>query len=262
MKFLYFLPLMLLSVCISSQTKKEVQFTLDTLSKAHNTLLQDYQDLKQQWKEQNKFFEHVKSNFFPTEDINISINEAPDKFDLIYNDIVKKVVKLGEINSSISDSLKKEIALNQELISKNKVYHDLILSALNLPSFPSNESDIIGQWQLFLYTVRIKGEPYESGIIGYHPLVVEDSISVHNIIKIEFEQEELATIYFKGGIEQKCFYSINNFSKNSPYSIQFSKQDEFKMTLSVSPMPSGLMVSYEVPGKTDNVLYFYGLMKK
>ncbi|MCW3787859.1 hypothetical protein [Plebeiibacterium sediminum] len=262
MKFLYFLPLILFSVSVASQNKKEVQFTLDTLNKAHENLLLDYQDLQQQWKEQNQFFEHVKSNFFPAEDINISVNQAPDKFDSIYNDIIKKVVKLGEINSSISDSLRKEISLNQELIAKNKVYSDLILSALNSASFPSNEADIIGKWELFLNPVMIQGNPYESGIIGYNTLVVDDSISVHNITMIEFEPEELATIYFTGGIQQKCFYSINNFSKNSPYSIQFSKQDEFKMTLVVSPMPNGLMVSYEAPNKTDKVLYFYGLMKK
>ncbi len=262
MKFLYFLPLILITVSISSQTKKEVQFTLDTLNKAHQTLLQDYQDLKQQWKEQNNFFEHVKSNFFPAADINISINKASDKFDSIYNDIVKKVVKLGEINSSISDSLKKEVALNQELISQNKVYQSLILSALNSGSFPSNETDIIGSWDLFLNPVMIHGNPYESGIIGLNPFAVADSVSVHNINKIEFDKDELATIFFTGGIQQKCFYSINNFSKNAPYTIQFSKQEEFKMTMSVSPMPNGLMVSYEASNKTDKVLYFYGLMKK
>ena len=262
MKFLYFFPLILLTVSISSQTKKEVQFTLDTLNKAHLTLLQDYQELKKQWKEQNSFFEHVKNNFFPAADINIPISEAPDKFDSIYNDIVKKVVKLGEINSSISDSLKKQITLNQELISENKIYHKLILSALHSSSFPSNESDIIGNWDLFLNPVMIQGKPYESGIIGYNPYTLDDSIGVHSIKKIEFEKDELATIYYTGGIQQKCFYSINNFSKNSPFSIQFSKQEEFKMTMTVSPMPNGLMVSYEAPNKTDNVLYFYGLMKK
>ncbi len=252
----------MLPITLMGQNKKEVQFTLDTLIKVHESLLNDYKDLQQQWKDQNEFFEHVKQNFFPAEDINLSIKQASVKFDDVYKDLENKVVKLGEINKSLSDSLKKQISVNQDINIRDDIYKDLILSSLNQASFPKSESDLQGKWNLFLNPVLLQGNPYESGITGINPFVVKDSIASNKILSIEFQKDELATIRFSGDVEQKCFYAINDFNATKPYSIQFSKQDEFKLTLMVSPMPDGLMVSYEVPEKTKKVIYYLGLMKQ
>ena len=141
-------------------------------------------------------------------------------------------------------------------------YNQILLSALSKASFPKSAKDFVGTWDLFLNPVQLSGEPFESGIIGFNTFTSNDSLSLHNVYKIEFTEDELATIYFNGGEIQKSFYSVKDFSNNEPYIIKFSKNDDFKLTMLVSPLASGLMVSYELPLKSDKVYYYYGLMKK
>ena len=150
----------------------------------------------------------------------------------------------------------------EQLTQQNESYSKLLMSSLNKASFPQSTQEFIGVWDLFLDPVQISGEPFESGIISYNHFVSNDSIMKHSIYKIEFSADEIATLFFTGGIEQKCFYSIKDFSVNSPYIIRFSKQDEFKLTMQVSPLPNGLVASYEIPVETEKVIYYYGLMKK
>ncbi|TLX71481.1 hypothetical protein E9993_20220 [Labilibacter sediminis] len=247
---------------VKSQTKKEIQFSLDTLQRAYNSLEEENKTLQKEWKIQNQFFEHVKSSLLPASDINLSVDEALIKFDDIINMQKNTADSLVSANSILSDSLVKVNENNDKLIQENESYSNLLMSSLNKASFPKSQKEFIGVWDLFLDPVQISGEPFESGIISYNHFVDNDSIMKHNIYKIEFSADDIATLYFTGGIEQKCFYSIKDFSINSPYIIRFSKQDEFKLTMQISTLPSGLVASYEIPDKSEKVIYFYGLMKK
>lgn len=247
---------------LQSQTKKEVQFSLDTLQKSHKLLQQDFQLLQKEWQKQNQFFEHVKSSFFNISDVNMSIDKAFNHFDTINNAINKQMKNLNESNNVLIDSIQLLNSSITQLSEQNKYYSKLLLSSLNKASFPQTEMEFIGAWNLFLDPVQISGKPFESGLISYNQFLSVNSIKQQNLYKVVFSADEIATIYYTGGKVQKCFYSIINFSPNSPYSILFSKQEEFKLTMQVSPLTSGLMVSYELPLKTEKVLYYYGLMKK
>ena len=251
-----------ISAFVSAQTKKEVQFSLDTLKKSHNSLQEDYRAVKAAWKKQNNFFEHVKSTFFLSADINTSIDSGIVKFDKINSALLIKLEKLGKNNKNLKDSLFAISSNIDSLELQNRAYNHILLSSLSHASFPQSTKDFLGTWDLFLNPVQLSGEPYESGIIGFNEFVPNDSIGVHNIYKIEFLEDELATVHFKGGTSQKCFYSVKDFSNNSPYIIKFSKNDDFKMTMLISPLPGGLMVSYEIPVKAKKIYYYYGLMKK
>ena len=246
----------------NSQTKKEVQFSLDTLIKSHESLLNDYKSMKEAWKKQNNFFEHVKTNFFDPTDINTPIDKGIEKFDMINQASISQLEELENINLMIKDSLQYYKNISQELDNENKTYNKILLSSLKKTSFPQSKSELIGTWDLFLNPLQIKGEPYSSGIIGFNSFNNNDSILKHNIYKIEFSEDEIATLYFSNSTTQKSFYSVKDFSKSSPYSITFSKNEDFKLNLHISPLPEGLMVSYEAPVKSDRVYYFYGLMKK
>ncbi|MGQ1786726.1 MULTISPECIES: hypothetical protein [unclassified Saccharicrinis] len=247
---------------LRAQTKREVQFSLDTLMRTHKTLQQDLKVMKLAWKKQNTFFEHVKSAYFDPADVNTSIDDGVSKFDEMYKFSLKEMEVLRDSIQGINDSLNKCLGQSELLDSQNKAYKELLLSSINPASFPQSEAEFIGEWDLFLHPVQLTGEPFESGIVSFNPFVQDDSLTVHNVYKIEFAEDEIATLYFRGGNVQKSFYSVKNFSMNSPYVIKFSKNEEFKLAILVSPIPTGLMVSYEVPLKSEKVYYYHGLMKK
>ena len=250
------------AVNTNAQTRKEVQFSLDTLIKANNDLKEDFKSVKADWKEQNNFFEHVKSTFFDPADINASIEEGIAKFDEINEASVKKMEELALTNKSLTDSLAFYKNKANELETSYKGFERLLMASLNAASFPQSASELTGNWNLFLNPVQISGEPFKSGLVGFNPFVPKKELVPHNIYRIEFAQDEIATLYFSNGKVQKSFFTINGFSSNSPYSVTFTKGDEFKLTLLISPLPNGLMVSYEAPIKADKLFYFYGLMKK
>jgi hypothetical protein len=110
--------------------------------------------------------------------------------------------------------------------------------------------------------MQLAGDAYNSGLVSHNPFTVADSLQKYNIYQLEFLPDELAKIYFKDGRKQNCFYEVKNFSVGKPYEISCTmQQDKFNMTIHVSPMPSGLEVSYEIPLDTTQVIYFNGLMK-
>ncbi len=263
------LLLFFISISTIAQTKKEILFSLDTLKRSHRALQRDFISVKEAWKKHNIFFEHVKSEFFLPIDINTSIDEGVIKFDEISTTIQDEIKNLTKTNASLKDSLKLFVdslqyyeSIIEEMKNKSMAYNNIILSSLKKASFPQSKSEFVGNWDLFLDLVQLNGEPFESGIVGFNPFTPNDSLSAHNIYKIEFTEDEIATLYFRGGKEQKSFYSVKNFSSNSPYTVQFAKNDEFKLTMLISPLPTGLTISYEVPVKTEKVFYYYGLMKR
>ncbi len=253
---------LLINATTIAQTKKEVQFSLDTLLKSKQKLQEDFNDVRLAWTKQNAFFEHVKANLFDPSDINTPIEEAIIEFDKINNALDVKIEEITDDNKLLTDSLNYYKNQYQQSILQSKIYKNILNSALSKASFPQAESGLKGNWDLFLNPVQINGDPFNSGLISFNPFSGNDSIIGSSLSKIEFGEDEIASLYFKNGEEQKSFYSVNNFSLDKPYSIVFTKSDEFKLTLHVTPLPSGLMVSYENANKTDKVIYFYGLMKK
>jgi|GEM_PF-6073669 len=59
-----------------AQTKREVQFSLDTLMKSHQMLRSDYQDLVEDWKKYDEFYTQIKSAMLDKEHINMSIDSG------------------------------------------------------------------------------------------------------------------------------------------------------------------------------------------
>lgn len=246
----------------SAQTKKEIQFSLDTLTKAHQALQKEYNELQEAWREYDAFYEYVKNRLFPKELNNTPLSEAIPTFNAALKMMNQDSDLLKDSLHLISDSLMKTQAQLSATEAKLSTYSDILMTSLSTASFPQTEKDLLGSWDLFLSPVQLSGEPTEAGIIGIHPFNIPDSIKQHQIYKIEFAPDELATITFSNGNSQKCFYSIDDFNPQSNYTIHFSKQDEFKLTIHVSVLPQGLQASYEIPVETDNAIYFQGLMKK
>jgi hypothetical protein len=258
-----------------AQTRREVQFSLDTLYKSHVKLQNDYQSVLEQYRQHESFFDHIKTTFLPTEARNTDV----DKIQPIYDEILEKnrfltqglkdsILILTDSLQFYSDSLQfytdsLQLLLDErdEHLNLSQTYKNLLLAKLNEGSFPLSENELIGTWNLFLNPMQVTSDSLKNGLVSHNPFTASDSLLQHYIYKIEFLPDELATMFFKDGRRQKCFYEVKNFSAKTPYRIVCSKQESFKLTIHISPMPSGLNISYEIPLDEKEKLYFFGLMK-
>ncbi|MCU4157467.1 hypothetical protein J1N10_15930 [Carboxylicivirga sp. A043] len=250
-----------LSCNVNAQTKKEVQFSLDTLYRSHLKLNDEYRQLIERWKQYDAFYRHVKATMLEKELANEPIEEGAVLVDEAWNKQTAHLKSLEDSTVYLVDSLNRLYEQHQLLQLQNELYLRMLTGQLNEAAFPHTEKELLGSWNLFLKPMQLSGDAYHSGLISHNPFTVADSLQQYNIYRLEFLPDELANIYFKDGRSQKCFYEVNAFSAGQPYSISYSKQEEFKMTIHVSPMPSGLEVSYEIPLDTTQVLYFNGVMK-
>ncbi len=269
-KIIYPIPLLLIITtlfCFNinplfSQSKKEIQFSLDSLLSSYNNLENDYKKLKSEWKEYDDFYQLIKSDILNPSEMNIGLDATYAKWLAARQSLLNKYNTIKDSNLPLIDSLEHLNQDIQQLNIENQIFKNLLKSSINEATIPNTVHEFIGKWNLFLDQVHLQGKPFESGLIATNNFLLADSIKNNNIFQIEFEESDLANISFKNGTIIKCFYSVNNFSTKEPYSIYFSKQEEFKLTLLVTPMPEGLVVSFEDPDKKDTVEYFYGLMKK
>lgn len=247
---------------ISAQSKKEVQEELNALKVKHKELQNKNTELNKMLNEYSIFYSKVKKNL-----LNKQEQEAPlDKGSFSILESIHKI-KINTLSLSLlKDSLETALEISKDemkaLSVQNEIVKNMLLGDAEEASFPSLESELLGNWNLYLSPIQMVGEPFESGFIGTNPLLMNDSISANYMYQIEFEEDEIATLFFKNGASQKVFYKVNDFSVNSPYNIVFSKQDEFKLVAHISPMPNGLEISYETPLKTDKVVYYYGTIKR
>lgn len=251
-----------LSNTVKSQTKKEVQFSLDTLYKSHLKLEGDYRRLIDNWRLYDEFYQHVKVSMLDKSSVNKSIEEGQSLFDGVWNELSKRLKILEDSMTNTVDSLNQLNKKQQLLLMQNEVYLRMLNGKLNEAVYPNTAKELLGVWQLYLSPMQLAGDAYNSGLVSHNPFTVADSLQKYNIYQLEFLPDELAKIYFKDGRKQNCFYEVKNFSVGKPYEISCTKQqDKFNMTIHVSPMPSGLEVSYEIPLDTTQVIYFNGLMK-
>ncbi len=246
------------SIYTYGQSKKEILFTLDSLKNAYNSLQSDYKTLKAEKEDYNNFYYHVKSQILTPAEMDFSIEETYKK----WLSLTKDCDSIHGLDSLIADSIIKLTNNNLALQTENQIFKNLINSSIDEATIPLSQKELIGKWNLYMNLLQIEGSENDSGIIANNPFFQKDSIFKQNISMIEFQKEELAIVSFRDGTTIKCFYSIKDFNTSSPYHIYLTKQDQFKLTLLISPMPQGLMASYEYKGENNETGYFYGPMKK
>ncbi|WP_430813156.1 hypothetical protein [Carboxylicivirga sp. RSCT41] len=251
-----------LSGSTSAQTKREVQFTLDTLYKSHLRLVVEYGQLIEEWKKYDAFYRHVKLSMLDKDLVNEPIEAGVSLFDSVWNKNTERYKLLEDSTIYLLDSLSRLQGYQQDLIVQNDLYVRMLNGKLTEASYPNTPNELLGLWNLYLSPMQLKGEGTKSGLVSHNPFTIADSLQRYNIYQLEFMADELANIYFKDGTKQNCFYEVKDFSVGEPYAISCTKQkDGFEMTIHVSPMPAGLEVSYEIPVDSTQVIYFNGLMK-
>ncbi|WP_163713923.1 hypothetical protein [Mangrovibacterium lignilyticum] len=238
-----------------AQTRREILNAVDSLMLVNDSLQNEIGKYIQ-------FEEHVRQLMLHGIDSGTPLMEVQAELDRVIAKQATNKAGFPKTNGMLLDSI---AGLQHEINAmqiREEVYAGILVSALSNASFPQSEDELQGSWDLFLNPVQISGDPFQSGIISFNPFLSDEVIRKNSIYKIEFEADELATLFFYGGRSQKCFYKVTGFSTQSPYSIQFVKQGEFSLTLMISPLPTGLMVSYETSEVPQKYFYYYGLMKK
>jgi len=259
-KYYLVVVMVVCAVFVKGQTKREMLYSLDTLMNSHTVLLRDYNALKAEWKKYNTFFYHVKAAALDKKVINASPAEAKELFDSVWSARESRIASYKDSTSTLLDSLKTLNIYCNDLIKQKDTYLRLLSGQLSEAAYPYTAQELLGEWRLFLSPKElVDGD--NTALISHNPFTVIDSLQQYNLYRIDFLPDELATLFFKGGRKQKCFYKISDFSANHPYSVAFSKQDEFKLKIYISPMPHGLEVSYKIPVDSTSVMYFNGAMK-
>jgi len=73
---------------------------------------------------------------------------------------------------------------------------------------------------------------------------------------IVFDLETVQLIFAKGD-SIKCFYRVNSFSKDKPYTIDVTRENKINIRLNVNPFDGEFYVSYK-----KGTGYFYGFLRK
>jgi hypothetical protein len=224
------------------------------------TRAKDYDSLKKELVLYKKFFTYINHKFFPERLRNIGVERAIVVGDSLTAANNSKWNGLQSLSKSKIDSLSYLLKSADTLRLENQTFRALLVSLVGENTYPANESELKGSWQVFVQPLMVAGSGKESGIVSLEKMSLPDSLHNAAVKQIVFLEEDLADVYFFGGRKTKCFYKVNGFSRDKTYSISLQKGDEINARLFVTPVPRGLQISYKV-GKVPGQ-YMFGYMRK
>jgi hypothetical protein len=247
------------------QKDKDMQAKIDTLTK-HNLALTD----------QNK---KLKSS-------SDSLSKQTEKYYGLYAVIKDKVVKMDfdpATMSKIIDSLRagRESAITLSgaaavLLgdSVKKLHHindslrkevDGLRYAVNLlkghpAKSPVSATDFTGSWDLLLRKVKIIGKATHGGIVEAPAAGASANfMDTNTLVKVNFIDKESAELTFANQETAKCYYAVVDFSKTSPYYIDFKgTKADFRMYFTNTAV--GTRISFQIPD--TEATYYFGEMTR
>jgi hypothetical protein len=261
------LPLIvIISVSAFGQKQKDLQAKIDTLSK-HNQVLTD----------QNKRLVLASD----------SLAKQVEQYHGLYTVIKDKVVKMDfnpATMSKIIDSLRagRESAINLSgaagvLLgdSVKKLHHindslrkevDGLRYAVNLlkghpAKSPVSATDFTGSWDLLLRKVKIIGKATHGGIVEAPAAAGASAnfMDTNTLVKVNFIDKESAELTFANQETAKCYYAVVDFSKTSPYYIDFKgTKADFRMYFTNTAV--GTRISFQIPD--TEATYYFGEMTR
>ena len=163
-----------------------------------------------------------------------AIAKEKSKFSLLRDSV--------KIYAHLSDSLQKEIGHLAFEVNKY----------VGQGTLPATEKDFIGLWTLNTRWFELADDSIQSGII-LKPTPAEYNL-VSKILFIDFETVQ---IIFSKGDSIKCFYKVNSFAKDKPFSMDITRDNKVNIRLNLNPMDNQVYVSYK-RGKG----YLYGFLRK
>ena len=141
-----------------------------------------------------------------------------------------------------SDSLRTEISHLGFVVNKY----------IGKGTIPADKKDLSGSWDFNVRWYKIADDSIQSGInlMASSP----DSNSVKRLVFLDFETVE---VFFNKGDSVKCFYHVNSFAKDKPWTMDVTRGTKTNIRLNANPFDGELYVSYR-----KNKGYYYGFMRK
>ncbi|MEI7981374.1 MAG: hypothetical protein WCI71_06945 [Bacteroidota bacterium] len=254
--FLVSLVLIVLFQSARSQSKKELESSLakmmvskDSIQKQYTSLSATYDSINKAYLVYDKMAKSIKEKIIHAD---FKPENASKIIDSLYldRDSVAKKIKAGiaalrdsvKIVNRISDSLRNEITNLAFVVNKY----------VGKGTLPPTAKELTGAWAMNLRWYELASDSLQSGII-LKPAPADYS-PVTKIIFIDFE---FAQLNFSSGDSIKCFYKINSFAADKPFTIDFTRENKVNILLHVNPIDGELYASYR-KGKG----YFYGFLRK
>lgn len=152
----------------------------------------------------------------------------------------------------IRDSLRNLNRVIDSLHTENKHLNFVINKYIGKGTVPATLKDLSGTWVLNTRWFEFANDSIQSGI-----LLMPTPPDQNPLSKVVFTDAETALLIFAKGDSIKCFYRVNSFSSDKPYSIDLSRDSRVNIRLLANPAEGELYVSYR-KGKG----YFYGFIRK
>jgi hypothetical protein len=241
---------------VQAQSKKELEQSLarvttsqDSLQKLYTGLSAKYDSVRKVCLAYDNMAETIREKLirydYKPENIGKIIDSLKTNNDSV---LAKGVAKLSALKDSVtslrnlSDSLRSEVSQLAFVVNKY----------VNNGTLPATVKDFSGSWDLNLKWLETTNDSSICGIV-LKPIPAGDN----TIRKIHFIDFETAQVHFSQGDSIKCFYVVNSFAADKPYSINLTRENKLNLSLSVNPFDGDLYISYR-----KDKGYYYGFMRK
>lgn len=250
------LLLIALSISLYAQKKKDLEKDLaactaakDSIQKTLAGLTTKYDSVSKACLSYDKMKQTIKEKVTKTNFQNENIGKIIDSLQINRDSaLVRAKAKLPVVRDSVKslnrlcDSLRKEVGHLTYMINKY----------IGKGTIPATAKDFSGSWTFNTRWFELADDSIQSGII-LKPTPIDVNL-VSKAIVLDFETVQ---VIFAKGDTIKCFYKVNSFSKDKPYTIDLTRESKVNIRLNVNPFDNELYVSYR-RGKG----YFYGFLRK
>ncbi len=147
-----------------------------------------------------------------------------------------------KMSSRRSDSLQAEISHLNFVVNKY----------IGKGTIPGDRKELAGSWDFNVRWYKIAEDSIQSGIN-----LMATSPDSNSIVKLAFLDHETALVIFSKGDSIKCFYQVNSFAKDKPWTMDLTRVPKINIRLNLNPFDGELYVSYR-----KNKGFYYGFMRK
>jgi hypothetical protein len=241
---------------LHAQSKKELESSLnaataskDSIQKLLTGLTVKYDSVHKAFLAYDAMYKTIKEKLVTHGFEPKNMGEILDSLKL-ENDTV--IAKIKARMTGLKDTVQTLNHLNDSLKTDIGHLKFMVSQFMGKGTVPATQKDLTGTWALTLKWYELANDSIKSGII-LMPVPTEYNI----VTQIIFLDVETATVIYSKGDSIKCFYKVNSFAQNKPWSIDLNRGNEVNIRLNVNASGGELFASYRMPKG-----YFYGYMRK
>lgn len=161
----------------------------------------------------------------------------------------------------LQDSLRAMALYTDSIMEVDATIKTILGMKLEQTNYPQSPNDFFGVWSLVIDPLRMIMDSLYTGIAAQNRMILPKNVERGMIKKINFIDTDFAELVFMNGTTEKCFFDIDNFSKDQPYTIHFNGKDDINLYLLVQHLPEGIQVSYQDKDYNTDNLFYFGYMK-